>query len=80
LDEGILWFKTEEDFTAWVKANGVLGYVFSDDGLLAGWRRFPMRKQLNVDLWRVMIAGKKPSRLPGSQNEAITVTGGRPGK
>ncbi len=53
-----------------------LGYVFRDDGLLAGYRLgfdSGMDPKINVDLFQVCIAGKKPSALPGAHSKALSV-------
>ncbi len=77
LEEGVLWFKTEDDALAWINENQSGGHcVYSDDGLMVVWGKMPARKQLNVDVWRIMIAGSKPTSLAGSHNEQIAVTTG----
>ncbi len=40
---------------------------------MVGWAKILPRKQLNVDVWQILIDGKKPKRLPGSQNDKIVV-------
>ena len=76
LDEGVLWFKTVDDAVNWIKrarSSGV-DYVFTDDGLLIGFGKLPARKQVNVDVWQIMIAGEKPRSLPGSKNDLVSVS------
>jgi len=74
LEEGTLWFKTEADFSKWIRRRSYIPFVYSDDGLLIGWTKIPTRKQLNVEVWQVMIDGRKPTKLEGSQKDAIVVT------
>jgi len=76
LEEGILWFKTTDDALRWINRRSSMGLacVFTDDGLLVTFGRVPERKQLNVEVWQVMVGGEKPHRLPGSQNNLISVT------
>ncbi|MEO7677303.1 MAG: hypothetical protein ABIV39_11125, partial [Verrucomicrobiota bacterium] len=76
LDEGVLWFKTVDDALNWIKRARSTGvdYVFTDDGLLIGFGKTPARKQLNVDVWQIMIAGEKPRSLPGSKNDLVSVS------
>jgi hypothetical protein len=76
LGEGVLWFKTVDDAGNWIKRarSTVLDYVFADDGLLIGFGKIPARKQLNVEVWQIMIAGEKPRSLAGSQNHLLSVS------
>jgi hypothetical protein len=76
LEEGNLWFKTTDDAANWIKRARSTGidYVFTDDGLLVGFGRFLARKQVNVDVWQIMVAGEKPRTLPGSRNELVSVS------
>ena len=48
-------------------------YVYRDDGLAVGIALRPSRRQLNVNVWQILIDGEKPSSLPGSTNDAITL-------
>jgi hypothetical protein len=74
LEEGVLWFKTADDALAWIKQNQMRGScVYTDDGLMVFWKKVPARKQLNVDIWQIMIAGEKPHSLPGSRNDSVSV-------
>lgn len=76
LNEGVLWFKTVDDATNWVMRARWPGNdcVFADDGLLIGFGKVPARKQVNVDVWQIMIAGEKPQTLPGSKNDSVSVS------
>ena len=48
-------------------------FVYRDDGLMVGWDKNLPRKQLGVEVWQILIDGKKPKRLPGSQDDKIVV-------
>lgn len=76
LDEGILWFKSVDDFLRWVRyeRQSGLDYKYNDNGIMVGWLRYPLRKQINVEVWQVMINGHKPGGLPGSNNDLVRVT------
>ena len=76
LEEGVLWFKTVDDALAWIKRERSPGMncVYTSNGLLIAWGKGLPRKQLNVDVWQIMIDGKKPQSLSGSQSELISVT------
>ena len=58
-------------------ANGQGGgsgvYVYRDDGLMVGWSKEPDRRQLNVEVWQLVVDGAKPTKLPGSADNEITV-------
>jgi hypothetical protein len=75
LEEGVLWFKTTEDAVNWLKdVQSLNNCVYSKGGLVVAWEKVPARKQLNVDVWQLMIGGDKPAALPGSRDEQIKVT------
>ena len=57
----------------WLRSRDYMPHVWTDDGLVVGWMIVPLRKQLNVDVWQVYVNGKKPERMPGSQNDKIIV-------
>lgn len=75
LNEGVLWFKTVDDALNWIKRARSTGVdcVFTDDGLLIVFGKLPARKQVNVDVWQIMVAGEKPRLLPGSKNDLVSV-------
>ena len=41
--------------------------------LIQDYKDWQPRSQLNVDVWQILVGGKKPERLPGSQNDKIVV-------
>jgi hypothetical protein len=47
--------------------------VYRDDGLLVGWSKVLARRLLDVDVRQIYINGRKPDKLPGSQNDKISV-------
>jgi len=72
LEEGQQHFATTQEAMAWIQSN-LSGTVYRDDGLLVNWGRTLGRKQLNVSVWQLYIAGEKPTKLSGSQNDKIVV-------
>lgn len=74
VEEGQQHFKTMQAALQWIHAQTVEPCVYRDDGLMVGWSKTLPRKQLNVEVWQIYINGKKPQRLPGSQNKMIVVT------
>jgi Ankyrin repeats (3 copies)/Ankyrin repeat len=72
-EEGQQHFKTVEEALKWIKERDWMPYVYRDDGLMVGWNKTLPRKQLSVKVWQILIDGKIPKRLPGSQDDKIVV-------
>jgi uncharacterized protein len=72
-DEGQQHFKTVEEAIKWSKERDRSPLVYRDDGLMVGWNKFVGGKKLQVEVWQILLDGKKPERLPGSQNDKIVV-------
>ena len=72
-EEGQQHFKTVEEAMKWIKDANWMPFVYRDDGLMVGWDKKLSRKQLSVEVWQILIDGKKPKRLPGSQDDKIVV-------
>ncbi len=53
--------------------------TYNDNGLLIIWHSTQSEEEKTLDLmlFQMIINGKKPSTLPGSNNDKINVTGGR---
>jgi hypothetical protein len=76
LEEGVLWFKTVEDALSWIQRARTTGidYTYNDHGLVVGFGKIVRRRQVNVAVWQMMVAGEKPQELPGSSDGFIKVT------
>ena len=74
VEEAQMHFRSEEDALRWIKGQNWIDPVYTSDGLVIGWRKVPQRKQLNVDVWQVLINGKKPTNLPDADDSKISVT------
>ena len=72
-EEGQQHFGTVEEALEWIKKRNWWPFVYRDDGLMVGWAKNLPRKQLNVEVWQILIDAKKPKRLPGSQDDKIVV-------
>jgi hypothetical protein len=72
-EEGQQHNKTVEEAVKWIKERDQMPFVYRDDGLMVGWNKFPDGKQLFVEVWQILIDGKKPKRLPGSRDDGIVV-------
>jgi len=73
VEEGQQHFKSVEDAIEFLRDTE--GYwVYRDDGLAVGWAKYEgAGGTLGVDVWQIYINGQKPTKLPGSQNDKITV-------
>ena len=74
LEEGVLWFKTTNDAVNWLQnVQPLKNCVYSKSGLIVAWEKVLERKQLNVDVWQLMIGGTKPTDLSGGHDDQIRV-------
>lgn len=80
LDEGQQHFHSEKEAHDWIKFVGDrLGYMYSSDGLVVGWKlqKDPESDQnyaLSVDLWQIVIQGKKPESFKGADDKTLKIT------
>ncbi|MBA3480990.1 MAG: hypothetical protein H0T51_04150 [Pirellulales bacterium] len=72
VQEGQQHFVTIAKATTWLKEQKWQPLVWNNSGLVVGWSKTPERQQLNVDVWQLYIDGKKPTKLPGANDKAIT--------
>ena len=66
-------FITLEDAMAWIKEPERASFVYRGDGLMVGWGKTADPKRLTVEVWQILIDGKKPTQLPGSQDDKVVV-------
>jgi hypothetical protein len=76
VEEGRQHFRSVEEALSWLRSRNRnwMDYIYRDDGLVVGWKRVPSRRQLNVEVWQVLIQGSKPSKLDGSANDRIRIS------
>jgi hypothetical protein len=80
LDEGQQHFYSEKEARDWINIVGDrLGYVYSSDGLVVGWKLQELTKSdqkavLHVDLWQIYIQGEKPVSFKGADDKSINVS------
>jgi hypothetical protein len=75
VEEGQQHFDTADAAVAWVKARQWMPYVYTNDGLVVGWdTTIPERKQLNVEVWQLLVAGSRPTQLGGADDAAVKAT------
>lgn len=72
--EGQIHFETMDAAEYWISRynSSRSPSVWSSDGVLLKWSLTPQRDQLNIDLWQICIAGRKPSALKGSRSGSFT--------
>jgi hypothetical protein len=73
LSEGQMHFETLEEARKWLSSLTYYPHVYRNDGMVVGWGKALSRNQLNVDVWQVLINGRKPEQLPGADDGSITV-------
>ena len=75
LQEGQQHFGSEQQATDWLrKQSDYYPTVYRDDGLVVSFGKVLSRRQLNVEVWQILIQGAKPQKLPGSDNSKINVS------
>jgi hypothetical protein len=73
VSEEQLHFKTLEEANQWIGTPKYMPVVHRNDGLVVGWEKNLPRKQLTVEVVQIYIDGKKPTKLPDSQDDKIVV-------
>ena len=70
-----LHFDSMSDIDKWLyQSSAVLDWVYTDDGLVVGFRKKPSRNQVNIEVYQLYLNGEKPTKLKGSRPENIKVT------
>jgi hypothetical protein len=73
VEEGQQHFKTAEEAAKWISAQQWAPLVYRNDGLAVGYRKELSRSQLDVVVWQIYIDGRKPTKLPGADDDKIVV-------
>lgn len=78
LEEGEMHFKNVDEFNKWANSyeDNLKINILNDTGLFVGWLKRAAYKPpgaLYVHVWQIFIDGKKPTKLPGSQNDKIKI-------
>jgi hypothetical protein len=71
-EEGQQDFKTVDEAMKWIQTPEQQPCVYHGDGLAVVWRKLN-EIDLNVKVWQILIDGKKPERLPASEDDKIIV-------
>lgn len=74
VEESQLHFAEQQEAEHWLERySRHYDTVWSNDGLVVQWIVSPSRRQLSVDVYQLCIGNRKPSVLPGAQDDQIRV-------
>lgn len=80
VEEAVRDFDNEDQIYAFLRQSSqIMDWVYTSDGLVIGFGRTPARNQINVDLWQILLHGKKPSGLKEANPNAIRLISMPPG-
>ncbi len=71
LEEAVRDFDAEDQVYAFLKEEPDMDCCYTNDGLVVGFARTPERRAINIDLFQILIRGRKPSSLRGATPEHI---------
>jgi hypothetical protein len=79
LEEGQQNFKNIDEVLAFVRkykehTSPKQALVYNNQGLFIYWAFEPQRNQINVDVWQLMVNGKKTYQIDGAKDDAIVVS------
>lgn len=72
-EEGQQHFKTMDEALTWLKKQEYPSLIYRNDGLAVGWSKNLPRRQLSVSVWQIFIDDKKPTQIPGAQDDRVSV-------
>ena len=75
--ESVLRVPREWEFTERLAREPDKRWVYTHDGLVVGFRRAPQRNAVEVDVFQLLIGGRRPQRLAGARDAAIRFEGQR---
>lgn len=67
--------KIDDVYRFLYQSSEIMDWVYTRDGLVVGFGKAPDRNQINVDLWQVLVDGRKPSDLRGARDASIHLVG-----
>jgi len=74
IENAMVWRNDGDETTEWLKGRtNENAMVYRNDGLVVTFKKRLGRQELDVDVWQIYIANKKPSKLPGSDDSKIVV-------
>jgi hypothetical protein len=74
VEESILNFENEGEMYAFLRqSSNYMKWVYTADGLVVGFGETPARNQVNIDLWQLLLRGKRPEALRGAKSDRIII-------
>ena len=73
VEEGQQPMHSLAEFSKFVKEHSYHPAVYRNDGLFLTWGKVPERRQLDVEVWQIVINGHKPTKLPGANDQTLKV-------
>jgi hypothetical protein len=74
VQESVINFENLDQVQAFLmQSKDYMDWVYSEDGLVVGFGRNSARRQINIDLWQILLNGKKPESLTGTGRERIRI-------
>lgn len=72
LQESVRDFESYDQlYAALREGSAVMDWVYTADGLVVGFGRTADRHQVNIDVFQVLVQGRKPQRLDGARPGAM---------
>jgi hypothetical protein len=72
VEEGQQHFENESAALEWINKRRFMDYVYINDGLMVGWHI--EEHTLSCEVWQIMINGKKPVGLEGSEDAKLSIS------
>jgi hypothetical protein len=75
VQESVINFRSVSElyYFLWTE-NLTMDWVYDNNGLTVGWAKNPARYEVDVDVWQLLVNGKRPETLRGARPNAITAT------
>ena len=74
-EDSRLYFNNKTELEEWLfQSREVKDWVYTNDGLVAGFFKSPDRNQVNIEVYQLYVDGIKPTILEGSRPENIKIT------
>ena len=72
VQEHTINYETEKElYASLYEGSAVMDWVYTEDGLVVGYGIFPDRDQVNLELFQILLRGKKPTGLRGARPDSI---------
>lgn len=72
-DESERDFNSEKEAVNWLNRWKRDNLAYNNSGLVVTWEKNESQNKFNIDIWQVLINGKKPSILEGANDSSIQV-------